>query len=1011
MVLDAAVRHDEHLAVARAVVDVTAQRAVFSIDHLELALGRILHINPADTVAGDWLRVQRLAARAVNTTAAGLRLLSPPALMTWGPSLLRGSDREPVYGRHRDWKLTAEPVLAAEHQVIGYATRRGATPAPVALLDNVAHDVDLSAEKRAALHHMVGDDRRVTGIVGPAGTGKTYLQRAVGLAAQRAGIPVLGLTVGQNAAEVLADATREGGAPGIRTENIAMWLHAQHTPPADSAPGQWDFQPGQWVIIDEASQASSYDLARLVQLLDPVGGKLILVGDPAQISAVGPGGLFRYLSALGTTTELAEVRRFTQPWEGPASLRLRDGDTTVLAEYDRRGRITSGHRDDLAATMLDGWAADTLAGHESLLLVETEAEAALLAAAARSILIAAGVVAPDHSVRLADGTDASVGDVIVTRRNDRTLTAGTKFVANRDRWRVLNIGPHGQLQVVNTRTRHTLTLPAEYVAQDVQLAYAATVDSAQGRTVDIARALIDQATIRSRLYVMATRGRLINWLHVVTEDHPPEGHPPQPPGAGIAVLADILRRDDTERSATETEQTLWADVDALHQWGPIYDDLTAHAHTDHYVAVVRSVAGSKVANRLASDPAMPALAHRLNALSYAGYDPAQVLSAATGQRELSTARDVAAVLAWRIDGLHAHIVPDPQVATSPQHSASFTQRAPRVSGDIGKALVKVAQICDSRVHGLAQLAADQQPAWSTALGPVPNDETGRRLWLARAEVVVTYRDRYQITGNEPIGPQPSPRDPAHWAAWQRAHTVLGIATLAGQIAHASHTQLQDLIAAQRATDATAPPYVGGPLRTAHVDLVAAQQHVRELQLQLAAAQADAIKAAMLTAARIPRSWQAGPVQARATAEHATAQRAELRANNRAEKLTDRLAGERLTACQDTANGLEQQHQIWSRWYEHALPTRYAGLAAAHEQAQRARRRTDDLERLLNAVRDTAARIRAVDDTLPRPHARLVPDRLTDNADASRDRIAQTAAANLDDIDPADFSDEPELDGL
>jgi hypothetical protein len=600
----------------------------------------------------------------------------------------------------------------------------------------------------------------------------------------------------------------------------------------------------------------------------------------------------------------------------------------------------------------------------------------------------------------------------MTRRNDRTLTAGTKFVANRDRWRVLNIGPHGQLQVVNTRTGHALTLPAEYVGQDVQLAYAATVDSAQGRTVDTCRALIDQATIRSRLYVMATRGRHLNWLHVVTDDHPPEGHPPQPPGAGIAVLTDLLRRDDTERSATETEHTLWADVDALHQWGPIYDDLTAHAHTDQYVAVVRSVAGAEVADRLAADPAMPALAGRLLALSYAGYDPAQILSAATGVRELSSAHDVAAVLAWRIDRLHDRIVPDPQVATSPQHSASFTHRAPRVGGDIGQALDKIAQICDNRVRGLAQLAADQQPAWTTALGPIPDDQESRQLWLACAEVVAAYRDRYQITSNEPIGPQPPPRDPARWAAWQRAHVVLGVATLAGQIAHASHTQLQDLIAAQRAADATAPPYVGGPLRTAHIDLVAAQQQVRELQLQLAAAQADATTATTLTAARSPRWWHKGPWRARAAAEHATAQHAELRASNRADELTEHLTGARarVTACRDRANSYEEQHHIWSRWYDRALPTRYAGLAAAHEQAQRAQRVTTDLEHLLDAVRATGEQVRAIDDTRPHPHAKPAPDHLTSAADAGRDR-ATTLASTTDDMDPGNLDNDLDLDDL
>jgi ATP-dependent exoDNAse (exonuclease V) alpha subunit len=136
----------------------------------------------------------------------------------------------------------------------------------------------------------------------------------------------------------------------VRTENFAKWLHAQHSPPEDSRPGQWEFQPGQWVIVDEASQASSLQLAELVRLLAPVGGKLLLVGDPAQVSAVGPGGVFRYLASLGHTTQLREVRRFTAEWEGPASLRLRNVETVRHEAFRDRVEVKGLYRRVVAAT-------------------------------------------------------------------------------------------------------------------------------------------------------------------------------------------------------------------------------------------------------------------------------------------------------------------------------------------------------------------------------------------------------------------------------------------------------------------------------------------------------------------------------------------------------------------------------------------------------------------------------------------------------------------------------------
>jgi hypothetical protein len=48
--------------------------------------------------------------------------------------------------------------------------------------------------------------------------------------------------------------------------------------------------------------------------------------------------------------------------------------------------------------------------------------------------------------------------------------------------------------------------------------------------------------------------------------------------AGIAVVA-VICADDTDRSATETEQQLWADVDALFFWAPVYDDLVGRARS------------------------------------------------------------------------------------------------------------------------------------------------------------------------------------------------------------------------------------------------------------------------------------------------------------------------------------------------------------------------------------------------------------------------------------------------
>ncbi|MGW0504011.1 MobF family relaxase [Micromonospora sp. NPDC003241] len=988
-IIDAAVRSDVRLALARAVHTLGRERAVFGREHLELAIGRVLDIAPGDSPHADWQRVQALAGDAIAKNLGGLRVLTPPALVQWGPTLLRSSDQHSEYTRHRDLQMTTHAVLAAEKEVITYASRRAARPAPGTAIDAATVTFRLSPEKAAALRFLVGDDRRVTGVVGPAGTGKTYLQRAVVAVARHTGVPVLGLTVGQSAAQLLADATRQPDATVLRTENIARWLRSHDRPPPGTRAADWRFATGQWVIIDEASQVSSHDLARIVTQLDAVGGRLILVGDPAQISAVGPGGLFRYLDSLGATTHLSQVHRFAHPWEASASLRLRTGDLTVLNEYDRRGRLIGGHRTLLIGQMLDRWAADMTNGHPSMMLVETGDEAADIARRARDILLRAGLIRTGPTVRLHDGNHASVGDIIVTRRNDRRLGAGGAFVANRDQWRVQAVARDGGLRVTKPRTDVSAVLPATYVARHVQLAYALTVDSVQGQTVHSARALVDDSTTLARLYVMLTRGHTLNEAYIVTDDHPREGTPPQPPTARVAVLADIMRRAQPERSATETHHQLWADADALPTWTPVYDDLAARARIPDYLAIVRRIAGRPLADRLADDLALPALITRLTTLEAAGHDPADVLRRTIRHRELTTAEDIAAVLSWRIDRLLSRAVADPITATSSPQSGTYTDRLPATaSGDIGDALRQIAAICDRRIEALAHLAATQQPTWSHALGNLPADPIGRDQWLGRAEVVVAYRDRYQLTSDHPIGAEPPASNIHRWNAWHRARVALGAATLAGQLTTADTTTLHHLIDAQRAADAAAPAYVADHLRAAHRDLTDAEHRHHDLTLLRAAVEAAGRHATTLVRDVRPRWWHRGPSRARAITAHRDANQRATAAARHSSNLTHQLVKQQgaIDQHRQQVSGLETHHAAWSRWYASALPTRYAGLAAAAEQVRRAATRNATLT---DAVAATTARVRAIDDTRPQPHAAAVPHRLPEHADAARQRLTPT----------------------
>ena len=94
-------------------------------------------------------------------------------------------------------------------------------------------------------------------------------------------------------------------------------------------------------------------------------------------------------------------------------------------------------------------------------------------------------VQPTRAVALADGSDAAVGDVIITRLNDRRLrTSGTDWVRNGDRWTITGIATNGDLRAIHQTNRQTGILPAAYVAESVELGYATTTHTAQGVTAD-----------------------------------------------------------------------------------------------------------------------------------------------------------------------------------------------------------------------------------------------------------------------------------------------------------------------------------------------------------------------------------------------------------------------------------------------------------------------------------------------------------------------------------------------
>ena len=206
--------------------------------------------------------------------------------------------------------------------------------------------------------------------------------------------------------------------------------------------------------------------------------------------------------------------------------------------------------------LFTAWQTDRSNGLDAVMLAPTRDLVADLNARARAHRLAEpGAMPTSGEVVLADGNHASVGDLVLTRSNDRRLrVTATDWVKNGDRWTVLNVPPSGGLTVQHTQTHRTVALPRDYVQTAVELGYATTVHTAQGVTADTMHGLADGNESRQQLYTMLTRGRTANHLYlpVVGDGNPhtvirPDSTHPLTP---TDLLEQILARDTAPRTAT-----------------------------------------------------------------------------------------------------------------------------------------------------------------------------------------------------------------------------------------------------------------------------------------------------------------------------------------------------------------------------------------------------------------------------------------------------------------------------
>jgi conjugative relaxase-like TrwC/TraI family protein len=725
-------------------------------------------------------------------------------------------------------RARVEARLWREH---GYP---GADDAPDSA-DSPLSSAGLTDDQAQAVYGVLTSGRAIDILVGPAGTGKTRTVAKLAEAWREAGVGrVIGLATSTSAAHALA---AEGLA---ESHNLASFLG--RIKDSGRSRGHLPVRPGDLLVVDEASMVPTGDLAAVEDIATRRAAKILLTGDTEQLSAPEAGGAMRLLADEHGYYQLLTVQRFDQGWERDASLRLRAGDANVLAEYDQRGRILDGTREQMAEAAYQRWLADYLSGKASVLLTTTNAQATELARRARDELASLGMVAAEDLVELADGNVAGVGDLIVARQNVRQEAGEPgRRLANRDLLRIDAWDEVGEERIAVVRrvvgrdplTREVLwsdpfQLYEDYIERHADLAYAGNVHVAQGRTVDTAHLLVDDTAGRESLYVGMSRGRERNTAYVVTEraraaDLSPELRPAPaiedpgadedavPPPHRLAVLADVLEREQADRTATETMRRELERAGSLATLAPMWADVTRAHAVKQYEKTIRSLLAAGEWQRYEQDLERGTLVRLLRAADLAGHDVRDVLHRVTEGRDFVGADSIAAVLHGRI----RRVVGTPE----PRADAGYADRTPAIDDPEADRFARdLAVAMDERVSLLGNRVAMDRPVWALRhLGEVPADPIERADWVRRAGAVAAYREeRGYAQEVEAIGPAPERGAPEQRASWHAAYTALRMPDVGREAATATDGELWARRAAYERETEWAPPYVVGELRDAHI---------------------------------------------------------------------------------------------------------------------------------------------------------------------------------------------------
>jgi thymidine kinase len=687
-------------------------------------------------VALDELQIQEVASRALDRCASGA---SAWTVHTLQEQVTRITTEHGVHAAPDELRefVQLATLLAAEEcfsvlppgrptpEHVAHLTSLRVVAAETELRDLLAVRGDASTKNLLDVHHLAGqagldeDQARAAAalasanalvvVEGAAGSGKTTMLKVAIKAAQEHGRSMRVVTPTKKAADVAAQDL------GISTDSVASLVFAHGF--RWNADGVWTrlsrgdidrdsgatyrgparedrLARGERIVVDEAGMLDQDTALALLCVADEAGATVALVGDRAQLPAVGRGGVLDIAAQLTPAVfEMTSLHRFSDATYSALTLELRHGrdPATTFDQLNELGLIELHESEE---DVRDVIARST--SPEDSITTATNEEAQVLNERIRAERVERGEVDEARTIFGSDGLPIGVGDVIQTRRNDSAIG-----VANRQTWTVQHVTDTGDVLAVQTangrKRQRTVTLPAEYVMEDVRLAYAVTAYGVQSVTVNTSHTVLTDALDAAGVYVGMTRGRDSNILHIVAADL----------DDAREQFTEALIRDRADRGLAEATERAREGVAGLIADGPV---ALVNAERD------------RIAERIAK--AEQETAHWMNALAALREQSQRHETEREQRREVVNTADAhaAQVFAEVVEPLVQQAIADGSAYLDAQEHAFAAHRAQAGSGRFRKrTAARTAKEADAARNTAERALRDR---WRD----VPHSEAGMPLW-------------------------------------------------------------------------------------------------------------------------------------------------------------------------------------------------------------------------------------------------------------------------------------------